>query len=305
LKMRFYDLALSSELKVKPFRLDEVAAGKTTTYERKMRRKDGKILDVEVRAKIIAPDRFLAFIRDISERKKVEMELVKSREDLRELSNYIENVREEERLNISREIHDELGQQLTVLKMNVSRLGKKISSREETFMPEISEILRSINEMVETVRKISSELRPGMLDDLGLIAAMDWYCEEFDKRTGIRTVFINGLNDDKFSKKVNISLFRIFQESLTNIARHAEARKADISLMRQDQQLVLLIEDNGKGFDPSVVEHSTTLGILGMKERARMIGGTYNVFSTPGKGTVIEVVVPFTSPELIETASRL
>jgi PAS domain S-box-containing protein len=426
MKMRVHDLTAAGELKAMPFKMENIASGKTTTSERTLLRKNGELIDVEITAKIIAPDRFLAFVRDITERKKAEaeikksnerfnlvafatndviwdwdlvngnmwwnenfytlfllekekvkkdinswyeglhpddlerakkslhtaietrentwseeyrflksngeiveifdrgyliynadgspyrmigsmlditerkkadQEILRSREDLRKLSNHIENIREEERLNVAREIHDELGQQLTVLKMDVSRIGKKITIKEEKLLPDINEILASINKMVETVRKISAELRPGLLDDLGLVAALEWYSQDFSKRTGIKTSFISGITDDQFPQQLNIGLFRIFQESLTNIARHAEAREADVSLIWQDHQLVLLIEDDGKGFDPHIINDKKTLGFIGMKERAKMIGGSYNVYSAPGKGTIIEVVVPFKMPE--------
>jgi PAS domain S-box-containing protein len=247
----------------------------------------------------------LGVTRDMTNWKIAEEELKKSFEEIRHLTEHLQNIREEERMHVAREIHDELGQQLTVLKMDVSRLGKKITAKEEEgFRPDINRILESINTMVDTVRKISSELRPGLLDDLGLVATLDWYSADFSKRTGIETKFISGIKNDKFPQKINIGLFRIFQESLTNVARHSGAKKADVSLMWQDQQLVLLIEDYGKGFDATAIKDKKTLGIMGMKERAIMIGGTYNVYSTPGKGTIIEVVVPITSPELIETTAN-
>lgn len=297
MKMRMHDLTPAEDLQKMPFKLEELLAGKTATSERKLKRKDGQLIDVEISAKIIAPDRFLSFVRDISERKKAENELHKSREDLRQLSNYIENIREEERLNLSREIHDELGQQLTVLKMDLSRLNKKVTAREVTLVTDFARIIGSVNNMVETVRKMSAELRPGLLDDLGLVATLDWYCNDFSKRTGIKTSFISGFTDGKIPKILTIGLFRIFQESLTNAARHSEAKKIDVSLVLQDQRLVLMIGDDGKGFDTAILRDKNTLGIMGMKERAIMMGGTYNIFSTPGKGTIIEVIVPF-SPEL-------
>jgi PAS domain S-box-containing protein len=298
LNMRIHDLAVMSELQVMPFKFEEILAGKTAMSERKMRRKDGELIDVEISARIIAPDRFLAFARDISERKKAENELRKSREDLRLLSNYIENVREEERLNLSREIHDELGQQLTVLKMDISRLSKKVVDREDhDHIEKFDQVLGSINNMVETVREIAARLRPGLLDDLGLAATLEWYCNDFTKRTGIRTNFICGVTEDKFSQNINIGLFRIFQESLTNVVRHADATKIDVSLVRQEQQLILMIEDDGKGLDLDSINNRKTLGILGMKERAIMIGGSYNIYSTPGKGTIVEVAVPLAHHE--------
>jgi len=292
LGMRFHDLVIPDELKAMPFRLADIASGKTLTSERKIRTKDGRIIDVEIAARITAPNSFLAFVRDITERKNAENELLKSRESLRMLTNYIANIREEERLKLAKEIHDELGQQLTVLKMDVSVFGKKITAKDAVFDTGINEMLGSINSMIQLVRKITSELRPGMLDDIGLSATMEWYCDDFSKRTGIKTSFISDIPDDKFTEKLNINIFRIFQESLVNVEKHSGAQKADVSVAWRGQQLIVLIEDNGKGFDSSLVTQDRTLGIQVMKERAMMMNGTYTINSIPGRGTVVEVSIP-------------
>jgi PAS domain S-box-containing protein len=292
LQMRIHELTVQEQLEAMPFKFQELATGAAVTSERKLTRKDGSVVDVEITAKMIAADRFLAFVRDISERKRVEKELLQSREDLRRLSNYIEQVREQERLHISREIHDELGQHLTVLKMDVSRLAKKIQQNDPGWTGDFQEILDAINDMVIVVRRISTELRPGLLDDLGLIAAIDWYGQDFEKRTGIKTSMICSVQEEELPREFNIGIFRIFQESLTNVARHAGADKVDISLVRQGNQLVLLIEDNGRGFEHEEIQHKKTLGIMGMKERAIMMGGSYTIQSANGKGTVVEVVIP-------------
>jgi len=285
-----YDFVFSEDLKEMPFQMDELAAGKTATSERRMRRKDGSVIDVEITARIIAQDRFLAFIRDITERKKVQQELLKSREDLRQLSNHLENIREEERMHIAREIHDELGQHLTVIKMDISRLGKKIAG-DEVLEKEVQEILEMINTIVATVRKISSELRPSMLDDLGLVAALEWYSRDFVKRTGIKTSFNSSVGEMDLPDKTKTGFFRIFQESLTNVARHSEATEVNTSLYSKDNKLYMVIHDNGKGFDAAETIGKRTLGLLGMKERALMMGGRFVVNSSLGSGTEIEVVV--------------
>jgi len=216
-------------------------------------------------------------------------------EELRQLSNHLADVREEERLNIAREIHDELGQHLTVLKMNFSFLETSIIETDNRFKPDLDKIANLINDMMKAVRKISHELRPGLLDALGLIAALEWHCKDFEKKTGIRTSFITEFPDGELPDKIRTGLFRIFQESLTNVARHAEAKRVDASLNLQDKELVMLIEDDGKGFNTTSEYHHNTLGILGMKERAIMMGGTYTIQSSPGKGTIIEVIVPFSN----------
>ncbi len=238
-------------------------------------------------------DDVLVLVRDNTEAKKVEKELLQSREELRRLSNYLEDVREEERTHIAREIHDELGQHLTVLKMSFSFLEKSIAETDPKYTAEFNKIADLINEMVTAVRKISHQLRPAMLDQLGLIAAMEWYTADFEKKTGIKTVFITELPPNDFPEKLRIGLFRILQESLTNVARHAEASRVDISLSLHDNDLVMLIEDNGKGFHTETIDPRKTLGVLGMKERAIVMGGTYNINSEPGKGTIIEVIVPW------------
>jgi len=236
-------------------------------------------------------DDVLVIVRDTTEAKKVEKELLSSREALRQLSNHLEDVREEERLHIAREIHDELGQHLTVLKMNFSFLEKSIIEADSRFAPELNKIFDLINDMMKAVRKISHELRPGLLDELGLVSALEWYCKDFETKTGIRTSFMTEFSDNDLPDKLRTGLFRIFQESLTNVARHAEAKRTDVSLSLHDHELVLLIEDDGKGFNiTNIGQHK--LGILGMRERAIMMGGTYTIQSSPGKGTITDVIVP-------------
>lgn len=293
--MKIHDLTVVEQLAKMPFQMDVIARGETATAERLLKRKDGSLIDVEISAKLIASDRFLAFVRDISRRKQVEKALLESREDLRKLSNHIENIREQERLHISREIHDELGQHLTVLKMDVSRLAKKFGSPDQPIQAEFQHILTAINDMVLAVRRISTELRPGLLDDLGINAAMEWYSQDFEKRTGIKAAFSNTVEESLLKKEWAIALFRIFQESLTNVARHSHATQVEISMAQEAGQLVLLIEDNGKGFDPEKAAEKKTLGILGMKERAMMLGGTYTIQSSSDKGTLVEVLIPLSN----------
>lgn len=289
-----FDFTLPDEINRYPLQFEAIAAGRTATSERKLRRKDGTLIDVEITASKVSDERFLAFIRDISERKKFEMELKSSREQFRQLSNYLENIREEERVNIAREIHDELGQQLTVLKMDLFRLGKG-RERDERLEKEKEALLDFVNDIVVTVRKISSQLRPSVLDDLGLDAAMEWYSQEFNKRTGISILFHSRVEDTLLPDKIKTGLFRIFQESLTNILRHAAANEVRISLEPEGDRVLLRIEDNGKGFAPEEIQNKKTLGLLGMKERAAVLKGEYEISSVPGKGTVTTVRVPVAS----------
>lgn len=245
--------------------------------------KDGKVVGI------------LGISKDISERKIAEEELMQSREDLRLLAAHLEQVREDERISIAREIHDELGQQLTVLKMDVSWLNKKLDGADKSVKEKAKGLLQMLDNTVKTVRKISSELRPSMLDDLGLLAAMDWHSQEFEKRSGIKTRFSSEMSNLDVTQTVGTGLFRIFQESLTNVARHAEATNVKASLEMKNGKLFMRIKDNGKGFTITSIENKKTLGILGMRERTLMMGGEYKIQSTPGKGTLVEVIVPIDS----------
>jgi PAS domain S-box-containing protein len=411
--MTIYDLADEEDLKVNPFHFEEMKSENGARVERKMRKKDGTLIDIEVNAKFLSDSRFLAFIRDITDKKKAAQEVVKAREladtlidslpgvfyfydhngkfirwnkqfekvtgytgkeiesmhptdfftgaekdyiaeriglvfrdgisdaeanfvmksgkmrpyyfkaallnyegkpcllgtgiditervkaeqklqeslqEIRQLTDYIQNIREEERAHMAREIHDELGQHLTVLKMDVSWLNKRVGHTDEQVRQKLKSLTDMLDGTVKTVRRISSELRPSLLDDLGLIAAIDWHLKEFEKRSGVETEFEEPSLDLSISDVVKTGLYRIFQESLTNVARHAESHKVKVSLQHKDGLFVLSILDDGKGFEKETSDK--TLGILGMKERTAMMGGTYEINSQPGKGTLVVVSVP-------------
>ena len=229
---------------------------------------------------------------DISDRKEAEDLLRKSSERLRELSAHLQTVREEERIRIAREIHDELGQQLTVLKMDISWLKKKIDKDDPKVQQKMKDLMSVIDHTVKTVRKISSDLRPSLLDDLGLVAALEWHSQEFEKRAGIRVKFISAVTELDVKPEVATAMFRIFQETLTNVARHSEATKVETSIFTENQKLVMRIRDNGRGFSKNEITDKRTLGILGMQERAAIIEGEYSIISQKGEGTIVEVRVP-------------
>jgi PAS domain S-box-containing protein len=233
------------------------------------------------------------YSRDITERKKAEETLKQSYEEIRRLTDHLQKIREEERIYIASEIHDELGSQLTVLKMDVSWLNKKLNDADKVIKQRIRDLIDLLDSMVESVRRISSELRPSLLDNLGLVAAMEWHLKEFEKRSDIKIIFNEPKEELQLADSIKIGLFRIFQESLTNVARHANAGKVGVELLQKNNQLILSIEDDGKGFDKQKAAEKETLGILGMKERAKMMGGSYEINSVPGKGTTVTVVLPY------------
>lgn len=224
---------------------------------------------------------------------KAELKLEESYKAIRKLTAHLQNIREEERSHIAREIHDELGQQLTILKMDLSWINKKIGIQDEPVKARMKELLIMLDEAVKSVRRISSELRPSLLDDLGLTAAMEWQLTEFEKRFKIKTHFKPGDTEIKLPESIKTPLFRIFQESLTNVALHSKAKKVTVSLSWQNGLIVLSVVDNGVGFDKQNTIAKKALGILGMQERTLMIGGAYEISGNPGKGTRVVVSIPF------------
>jgi signal transduction histidine kinase len=200
---------------------------------------------------------------------------------------------------MAREIHDELGQQLTGLKMDVSWIIRKSTSADKVIGEKLSAMITLIDETMKTVRRISSELRPGILDDLGLIPALEWQTQEFEKRTGIKTLFHAAVNDFTPERELSTNIFRVYQEALTNIARHANASLVKTELQQVNGLVSLVVEDNGQGFDTNGVKKNS-LGLVGMKERARIFKGELIIDSKRSHGTVIMLKVPWSiNPEKV------
>lgn len=227
---------------------------------------------------------------DITPKIEAENALLERTEEIQRLTGYLQNIREEERTQISREIHDVIGQQLTAMKMDASWLRKR--SEDPSITERLSGMIALIDETIKTVRRISSELRPVMLDDFGLVSALEWQASEFQKNTGIRTSFVSHLAEDDLEISLATNIFRVYQEALTNIARHSGATEVESVLERRNNILQLTIKDNGVGFNEQEVKRKKSLGLLGMKERARMYNGQL-VFApnNPG-GTVIVLSIP-------------
>ena len=234
---------------------------------------------------------------DITERVQSQLELKKSHQDLRDLATHLQDIREDERTRIAREIHDELGQQLTGLKMDISWLSKKVQSPNEEINVKLSEALALIDDTVKTVRRIATQLRPSILDDLGLVSAIEWQADEFEKRFKIKTSFHSTLGNIGIDKEIATGIFRIFQECLTNVLRHSQATEVKSMLSASNGVLRLLVSDNGIGFNASAIETKKTLGLLGMKERTLIMGGTYDINSKPGEGTTVHIAVPLATSD--------
>lgn len=231
-----------------------------------------------------------------NQQKSVEKELRRSQEQLRNLSSRLHSMVEEERTRISREIHDELGQLLTILKMELSWLKKRLPKKEALLRDRTKSMAKLVDTTVQTLRKISTELRPGVLDDLGLTAAIEWQVQEFQSRTGMRCHFTVRPEEILLDPDRSTAVFRIFQETLTNIVRHANADEVAILLEKTEENLILEVKDNGRGITQSQITNSKSLGLLGIRERALLWGGTVQISGVPGKGTIITVQIPLHQP---------
>ncbi|MBA4417311.1 MAG: hypothetical protein C0392_05310 [Syntrophus sp. (in: bacteria)] len=235
-----------------------------------------------------------AMITDITDRKRMEDELRTSREQLRSLAVHLEQVREEERKSISREIHDELGQALTCMKMDISDLGMEYISGEAdkaSMSQKTEELLLFIDKTIDSVRRISAELRPSILDDLGLVAAIQWLASDFEERSGICCI-VDIIDEPVVPGDIATALFRILQESLTNVVRHSGASHMSIALYLEGDCLILSIHDNGRGMKEGLFHMGTSLGFLGMRERLIPFGGEVTVAGSEGEGTTVIVKVP-------------
>jgi signal transduction histidine kinase len=230
--------------------------------------------------------------REIAERKLAEHNLLKSEERLREFAAHIQSVREEERTNIAREIHDELGQALTGLKMDLSWLEKRLPSDLKEPAKKVRSMFQLIDSTIQVVRKISSELRPQVLDDVGLLGTLKWQAREFQARAGIRCKVELPADDILLDQERSTAVFRIFQEVMTNVVRHARATKVDIKLRMDSDHLILSIADNGCGISQADLRSPRSLGLLGIRERAFLLGGIAEITGTEGKGTSVTLSLP-------------
>lgn len=294
LQMSIKDMRPAEDIPFFVERLEATASNENQGIWRH-KKKDGTIIHVEIIGNDITYEGRsvrLALANDVTDKLATDEQLKKSYEEVRQLTEHLQNIREEERTSIAREIHDELGQQLTVLKMDVTWIDRKLTNVDPAIKEKLRDLVNVLNQTIKTVRRISSELRPSLLDDLGLIAAVEWHLKEFEKRSGIKTQFDAPAKELSLNDATKTTLFRIMQESLTNVARHSQAKTVKVNLFQRNGNIFLRIEDDGIGFEQEKVSSKRTLGILGMRERTTMIGGKYKINSSEGKGTVVLVSIP-------------
>jgi signal transduction histidine kinase/CheY-like chemotaxis protein len=238
---------------------------------------------------------FAIMSRRMRENNRLAEEKIKeSRDRLHDLAAHLQSVREEERSAIARDIHDEFGQMLMALKLNLSRTARESMNSDSLFGDKLTEAIEMINAIIQSVKKICTELRPSILDHLGLGSAIEWQAEEFQKRSGIEcSVALDQENID-VNPEIAIALFRIFQESLTNVMKHAEATKVKATLIKRDNSIVLEIADNGIGITREQLAKTSSFGILGMQERVYPWKGSVVIVSSINQGTRIIVSIPAT-----------
>ena len=277
------------------------------TIDKRFLRKDGRVIDSTISVKCVrradgSVDYFVAFLQDFTARKQAEQRIKVTNEQLRALSESLQRVREEESTRIAREIHDELGSALSGLKWDLEGLDRMIPesadiSQSSALREKIGAMQQRIHTTIDAVRRIASELRPSILDDLGLVEAMEWQAEQFQARTGIRTHLDSSLETVDLDVQQSTTVFRIFQEALTNVLRHSKATRVDIRVEKEPGWLSITIQDNGRGITDDQKSAAQSLGLLGMQERVRLAGGSIEISGEEGKGTVVTMRVPLAHHE--------
>jgi signal transduction histidine kinase len=268
----------------------------TETDERRL---DGTPMRIEGDYMVIYDDRrriagHFGIQRDVTDRHLATKQIASSRQQLRALASRLQKVREEERTEISREIHDELGQALTGLKLDIAWMKHRLP-RDHEVMAQCVSIIERIDQTLNAVRRIATSLRPSVLDQLGLAAALEWQGQEFGARTGIKVEMELSTDGTAIPDDLGSSAFRILQESLTNVARHANATRVTIRLEHTPAALTLEVSDNGVGFPPERLEGTTSLGLVGMRERALACGGEISITADTDCGTTVLLHVPLKS----------
>jgi len=258
----------------------------------------------EFRTPDASPYRVFSTVEDITERKHADDELLRTRDDMKRLALHLQTLVEEERKAVAREIHDELGQELTAMKLDLGWLEPRAGGLDGGFREKLDALSAGVDRMLADVRRLARRLRPAILDDLGLVPALRWLIDDFEARVGVRVHAQLPAELAPIDDRVAIALFRVVQEALTNVARHAHATRVDVDLRLVRGHLVVTVRDNGRGLHAASADHLESYGIVGMRERISNLGGTFTIGEAPGGGTTIRVEVPLAAPGRRRHADR-
>ena len=283
------------------FAQKEVEDKRNHEFDYRMIAADGRAIWMRNIVRVVVendePRELIGVMIDLTERKKAEDEIRQSRERLRALSAHLQFVREQERIKIAREVHDDLGQVLSALRMELSLLNQNLLESSDTaprqqILQELSTMSKLVDDTIRSVRRIITELRPEVLDHLDLSSALEWQIQEFRARTGIKTTFQSSVQNSPLNQDGVTAIFRILQETITNVSRHAQASAVQIKLIDNDDSIILEVKDNGRGITEEETKKTGSFGILGMRERVLLLGGTLTMTGIPGKGTTVRVEIP-------------
>jgi two-component system sensor histidine kinase UhpB len=291
---------------IHPDDVDRVTACLTAHLERKhaydidyrVRARSGEFRWINSRGQALwrsagEPYRMVGWIIDVTDRKLADEALRGSREELKYLSANIQNVREEEKARIARELHDDLGQQLTALKIEVGRIESRTGGLKGALAgSQLRTVYALIDQLVVSVRRIAADLRPAILDDLGLIPAIEWFTDEFSARYGMRVIRRIDAEDIEFNRESATTVFRIVQEAMTNVARHSGANEVTLEIARDASNCIVSVMDNGRGYSSAERPAPHSFGLLGMRERAALLGGDLRILSAPDQGFALFVSLP-------------
>jgi PAS domain S-box-containing protein len=272
--------------------------GRMTGISLQCLRKNGSEFPCDINLSSLETNRgrlLMAVVRDVSAHQKAEQALSESQQRLRELAAQTEAMRENERKHIAREVHDELGQVLTALRMDMSLLGMRYGTQNPALLDKLTGMKGLVDRAIQGVRNVAVNLRPAALD-MGLVPAIEWLCSEFTERTAVPCQLHTLEENISLDETRNVVLFRIAQESLTNIVRYARASQVDVALGHHGNALWLEVRDNGCGFDMAAAAEKKSFGLLGMRERALALGGELEIRSTQAQGTLIRVTIPIDNP---------
>ncbi len=332
LRMNLIDLLPQEDISDSPIHFEELLSGKTIVIRRRLKHKSGRLIEVEISAKKLSCQLLLGIVRDLScrkrietelqnyrehlealvalrteelerintalreeiaERKRIEKHLRESKSRLRDLTLRLAEAQETERKELAREIHDDLGQRLTLLKMDLEWLMDHIRPENPAIQERLQRCAKLIHETSERVRSLAHQLRPSMLDHLGFSVTLQAQLADFQERTGIGCQCRLPVKNYHIPDFIAINLLRITQEALTNILRHARASRVHVLLDQNNSAIVLQIRDNGCGIEPEALVKQGSLGLLGMRERVRSMKGDFTIKGEPGQGTILTVRIPY------------